>query len=295
MTGTFRYDTTGNWYKGNTHIHSNSSDGGKEFAELAEMYHAAGYDFLFRTDHWVISNVEREPQASPLLWLDGAELDGQDHTGADFHVVCLGHVSGLRQEDGLEIGLQVARQQGAILVLAHPHWCGNSLSDALRWNFDGVEVFNNVCHWLNGKGNGLVHWDAVLNEDPNVFALAVDDAHLLPGQDIWNGGWIVVNAPACQPPEIMNAIRSGNFYSSCGPAIHSITFDGGQLHLETSPVRFARIVGPAWNGSGLTIGSPNGHLLRQVSFSLHQDWRYTYVELEDNRGRRAWTNNLFRV
>jgi hypothetical protein len=87
-----------------------------------------------------------------------------------------------------------------------------------------------------------------LNEDPNALALAVDDAHLLPGQDIWNGGWIVVNAPACKPQEILHAIRSGNFYSSCGPEIHSITFDGGQLHLETSPVRFARIAGPAWNG-----------------------------------------------
>jgi len=289
----FRYETSGHWYKGNTHIHSNLSDGGRDFTELAEMYHGAGFDFLFRTDHWITSDAEGDPQSYPLLWLDGMELDGQDHTGADYHVACLGKISGLRQEDGLEAGIQVARQQGAIINLAHPHWCGNSLEDALRWHFDGVEVYNNVCTWLNGKGNGLVHWDAALNANPNVLAFAVDDAHLLPGQNIWNGGWIVVNAQACTAKEIMAAIRSGNFYSSCGPEIHSITLDGTHLHLETSPVRFVRIVGPGWNGNGM--GSPKGHLIREVDLPLPQDWRYVYVELEDSKGRRAWTNNLFIV
>ena len=26
---------------------------------------------------------------------------------------------------------------------------------------------------------------------------------------------------------------------------------------------------------------------------LPDDWRYVYLEIEDERGRRAWTNNLF--
>ena len=43
-----RYNTTGIWLKGNAHIHSTASDGGKTFSELAELYSAAGYDFLFR-------------------------------------------------------------------------------------------------------------------------------------------------------------------------------------------------------------------------------------------------------
>jgi len=289
--GSFRYNTSDHWYKGNTHIHSTLSDGGKDFDELAEMYHSAGYDFLFRTDHWLASDVESDTHSYPLLWLDGVELDGQDHTGADYHVACLGQLPDLRQEDGLEAALQAARQQGAILILAHPHWCGNSLEDALRWGFDGIEVYNNVCTWLNGKGNGMVHWDAALRANPNTLAFAVDDAHLGPGQNIWDGGWIVVNTPACTVQDITQAIRRGNFYSSCGPEIHSITFDETQVHLETSPVRYVRMVGPGWNGSGM--GSPKGHLIRQVSLPLPHDWRYVYIELEDQKGRRAWTNNLF--
>ena len=57
----FRYDTSGAWFKGNAHIHSTASDGGKTFPELAQMYAGEGYDFLARTDHWVASDVEAAP------------------------------------------------------------------------------------------------------------------------------------------------------------------------------------------------------------------------------------------
>ena len=292
-TNPFRYDTSGHWYKGNTHLHSIASDGGKNFKELAELYRSAGYDFLFRTDHWVMSDVEKDSEHYPLLWLDGVELDGKDHTGSDFHVACLGRINGIDPDEDFVTALQSARRQGALAILAHPHWCGNSLDDAIRWHFDGVEVYNHVCHWLNGKGNGLVHWDAALSHDPNTLAFAADDGHLKPEHPGWNGGWIVVNAQECTRPVILNAIRRGNFYSSCGPEIHSINFDGEQLYIETSPVQFLRIVGPKWEGE--RKGSFSGQLASEFSIPLRREWRYAYVEIEDQVGRRAWTNNLFIV
>jgi hypothetical protein len=291
MMKTFRYDTSEQWHKGNTHLHSVASDGGKSFKELAELYKSAGYDFLFRTDHWVASDIEKDSENYPLLWLDGVELDGHDHTGAYFHAVCLGRVTDMRREDGFEAGLHSARQQGAITILAHPHWSGNSLEDCVRWPFDGVEVYNHVCHWLNGKSNGLVHWGAALNHNPNVLAFSVDDSHLLPSHPGWNGGWIMVNARECAMPAIISAIRCGNFYSSCGPEIRSIRFDGVELHVTTSPVRFARIVGAGPRGD--RKGSFDGQLITSFSFSVPAEWQYVYLEIEDQAGRRAWTNNLF--
>ena len=44
----FRYDTSGRWYKGNTHIHTTRSDGGMTFAEVTQLYAGAGFDFLSR-------------------------------------------------------------------------------------------------------------------------------------------------------------------------------------------------------------------------------------------------------
>jgi hypothetical protein len=286
----FRYDTSGQWYKGNVHVHSTASDGGKTLAELAEMYASAGYDFLCRTDHWVASDAAADGQDYPLLWLDGIELDGLDDAGSSYHAVCLGRFEGITREMGFGAALAAARAQGGLLILAHPHWCGNSLQDALRHGFDGVEIYTHVCRWLNGKGDGGVYWTAMLDRSPDTLAFAVDDAHLKPEHPGWNGGWIAVNAPARTRGDIDAAIRAGNFYSTCAPEFHSIELDGDTVKITTSPVAFVRLVGPDWLGQ--RIGSFDGELIAEAAFEIPPDWPWAYLELEDAHGRRAWTNPL---
>jgi hypothetical protein len=286
----FRYDTRGYWFKGNCHIHSTASDGGKTPVELAQMYAEQGYDFVCRTDHWVFSEVSRERVEYPLLWLDGVELHGEDYAGSSYHVVCLGRFAGLSREMGFVGALEAARAQGGILILAHPQWMGNTLIDALKWGFDGVEIYNHVCRWLNGKGEGLTHWNALLEWAPPTLGFAVDDAHIRPEHPGWNGAWTMVNAPECTSEAIMAALRSGNFYSTLGPTFQSISYAGGEVTVRTSPVQFVRLVGPA--DKGQRWGSLDGQTRQVTTFKVPQDWRYAYVEIEDTRGQRAWTNAL---
>jgi hypothetical protein len=287
----FRYDAPGQWLKGNTHIHTTASDGGKSLGELTALYAGAGYDFLCCTDHWVASYRETLPPAGPLLWLEGVELDGTDEQGSFYHIVCLGRVEGIAEPMGLVRGLETARRQGAFTILAHPHWSGNSLLDAVRQRFDGVEIYNHQCRWLNGKGDGTVHWNAMLTERPDVVGLAVDDAHIRPDHPGWNGGWVSVLAPTRTEAAIVAALRAGTFYSSCGPRFDRITWDGAKVHLETSPVQFVRLVGPS--RAGARIGSFDGPPLRAADLAVPLDWPYVYVEIEDARRCRAWTNTLF--
>jgi hypothetical protein len=286
----FRYHLDGNWYKGNTHIHSTASDGGRTFAELAQMYAGAGYHFLFRADHWVASDVSADPESAPLLWLDGIELDGIDPDGSGYHVVGLGTFQGITREMGLVPAMAAVRAQGGLLILAHPHWMANTFEDVLRYPFDGVEVYNHVCRWLNGKGDGSVHWNAMLRAFPNTLAFAVDDAHLRPEHPGWNGGWVMVNAPECTPKAILTALRAGNFYSTCGPEFFDLQFDGETVTLRCSPVQFIRLVGPGYHGH--RCGSFDGRLLSEASFTIPPDWPYVYLEVEDAQGHRAWTNPL---
>ena len=287
----FRYNTNGNWFKGNTHIHSIASDGGMSIPEIAELYSKAQYDFIFITDHWVSSDVNNIYKNLPLLLIDGIEIDGMDNTDAYFHVVCLGKTNGIIHADGLEKSMQKAREQNAIVILAHPYWCGNSLEDANRWNFDGVEIYNHVCQWMNGKSDGCVHWDAMLKKNSGTLSFAADDAHLLPEHPGWNGGWIVINAFELSKKSVLAAIKSGNFYSSCGPEFKSITYDNKVLHIECSPVKFIRLVGP--EARGCPSGSFDGKLLTQISMEIPEDWDHVYIELEDKEGKRAWSNTLF--
>lgn len=288
----FRYDTAHAWFKGNTHIHSTASDGGMNFAQLAAAYAGAGYHFLFRTDHWVASDVGADPAAYPLLWLDGVELDGRDRYQAYYHVVCLGTVRDVRRDMGLEAALRAARQQGALLVLAHPYWTGNTLPDACRHRFDAVEVYNHVCHWLNGKSHGGVHWHAMLARKPGILGMAVDDAHVRAEHPGWDGGWLMVNAPACSREALLAALRRGNYYSSCGPEFRRIERQGERVCVQTSAVQFVRLVGPGWCGErhGAFTG---GDRITEAAFNIPADWPYAYLEIEDAAGRRAWTNTLF--
>lgn len=289
----FRYQTNHTWYKGNTHIHSTASDGGKTFTELSEMYAKVGYDFLFRTDHWVASGAERDSETYPLVWLDGIELDGHDYQGSYYHVVCLGTFTGagLDRQRGFVRALETARAQDGLLILAHPYWTGNTLEDARRWGFHGIEIYNHVCRWLNGKGDSRVYWSAMLQSQPNTLAFAVDDAHIRPEHPGWNGGWIMVNAPTDDRQNLWDAIRAGNFYATCGPDFHTITYHEPEVMITTSPVRFARLVGPA--SSGARIGTFDGLLLNKATFEIPKNWPYAYLEIEDDQGQRAWTNPLF--
>jgi predicted metal-dependent phosphoesterase TrpH len=195
MSRSFRYPSTGRWFKGNTHIHTRASDGGMSVTEIARLYAGADYDFLCCTDHWVASAMSRFEESFPLLWIDGIELDGQDSRGEAYHIVCLGRAAAdFTGRMDLTQGVDRMRQAGALVILAHPEWTGNSLDPELAGRCDGVEIYNHVCRWLNGKWSGRLHWNAQLKAGRPMLGFAVDDAHLRPEHPGWNGGWIQVLA-----------------------------------------------------------------------------------------------------
>jgi hypothetical protein len=289
--GNFRYETSGRWYKGNTHIHSVVSDGGLNFSQLADLYAGAGFDFLFRTDHWIASDAEADRIEYPLLWLDGIELDGDDERGFYFHIACLGSIKGINRGMGLEEALRMVHAQDGLIILAHPHWTGNQLEEALRLPLDGVEVYNNVCQNMNGKGYAGPIWDGLLDAHPHLLAFASDDAHIHPEEPGWNGGWIVANAAECTRPALIQAIRTGNYYSSTGPDFKAIEFQDGRVQVSTSAVKYIRLVGPGYRCQ--KVIDTHGCGLSEAEFKIPQDWKTVYIQIEDDVRRLAWTNPLF--
>ncbi|HEY9074916.1 MAG TPA: hypothetical protein VIO61_00130 [Anaerolineaceae bacterium] len=293
MAKSFRYKPVDHWFKGNTHVHSTVSDGALDFAQLSALYAGAGYDFLVRADHWKPSDARSDPAAYPLLWLDGMELDGRDEHNALFHIVCLGTFTGIdRTRQSVIEATEAARAQGGIIILAHPHWCANTFEDTRRFPFDGVEVYNNVCQWGTGKGDGSVYWSAMLAHNPNALAFASDDTHLTAKDPGWNGGWIMVNAAERTPEALLEAIRTGQFYATTGPEFYTIERNGGSVHVRTSPVKFIWLVGPG--SKALKFIAQDGDLLTEAEFTL-PEWDTMYLKLEDANRRNAWSNPLFCV
>jgi hypothetical protein len=284
----FTYDTTGNWYKGNIHVHTSNSDGDLSASQVMAKYAEAGYDFVAITDHRK-TFLNGNGSSYPLLVLEGVEWDGLDDYGTNYHVVAIGTSRKIPESSNLMDALENARKQKALLIWAHPHWTGNTAGEGLRHHFDGMEIYNHSSQCEIGKGYATMHWDAILERESNFLGFAVDDSHFRPAEPWWGGGWIMANAPECTKEAIVQSLFEGNFYSSQGPIFKRIEQQGNRVRIETSPIRFARLVGPRSRGKWNYV--PGACVFHE--FEIPPDWDYARLEIEDANGKRAWTNALF--
>jgi hypothetical protein len=290
----YRYDTSGRWYRGSLHVHTVHSDGHLTLDETAHKYAREQFDFISVTDHWKLPELNGQRESLPLLVIPGIELDGYDTLGVYYHVLAIG-VSlklaiGIRNFSKV---LRTAYTQGAVLIWAHPHWTGNTPREGLRHKFHGMEVYNHSSQCENGSGYALSHWDSVLDRYPDFLGFATDDSHFVPGQSFWKGGWIMVNAAARSEEEILDGIRRGNFYATQGPEFKSIEYDRHTVKVETSPVIYARLIGPRRVGKWINVADKEP--LLRAEFELPADWPYARLEIEDAAGKRAWSNPLWQT
>ena len=101
----------------------------------------------------------------------------------------------------------------------------------------------------------------------------------------------MVNAPELSPDSLMASIRRGNYYSSNGPLFNSIAIeDGNRLVAETSPVIYARLVGP--RGINKYRVASEKEPMTATHFRMSENWPYARLEIEDSIGRKAWSNPL---
>lgn len=131
------------WYVGDTHCHSNNSDGKYTYAQLADMAVKNGLEYLIMTDHnrTVIGEL---PVRDNLTMICGVEM-----TYSQGHANLWGvkkPYSGTYAVNSFEEWLgkrQEAEDNGAIICLTHP------LCEKCPWlwsfegfNYDAVEVWN---------------------------------------------------------------------------------------------------------------------------------------------------------
>jgi len=150
-----------------------------------------------------------------------------------------------------------------------------------------MEVYNNVCDRLNGKGYSNVHWDDLLDAGHRMLGFAVDDAHRR--SDI-AAGWIMVKARRRTPKAILSAIRNGSFYSSQGPEIKSIVIRGREIKVACSPVMRINFIANRHEGCSLSTAVKS---LTNAVWTAPQGKRYVRIELVSASGKMAWSNPIF--
>jgi len=289
----------GNWYKGNLHTHTNNSDGELSPEEVLEGYKKHNYDFLAITDHNKVTEVEGYCQKDFLL-LPGIEIDvDKSSLETPYHLVGINIKKEIEVPLGPEARQQMKVQQGidflkekngCMVILAHPYWSGLTMEELFSLEGQlGIEIYNFAALRGVGKGLSSVHWDALLAEGKLSWGFAVDDAHFR-HTDAYRG-WIIVKAPALNKESIISSVRKGFFYSSSGPKIKEVGFDGRRAYIHVSPVKVINFI--CDNAQGRSIWEEDGKEFCESEFELKGEEKYLRIECIDKNGESAWTNPLF--
>lgn len=152
--------------------------------------------------------------------------------------------------------------------------------------FIAVEVFNTTC-MENGKGCSSVHWYDLLDEGRIVGGLAVDDVH---GTDDRFQAWTMIKSTELSIKGIMEALRSGSYYSSCGPVIEDFRRLGDKIVVKCSPAKRIHFIGR--RTSGFSVRPENDSLISGAELGICGGLGYVRAEVIDADGRRAWTNPI---
>ena len=300
------FSAPGHFWHGNTHTHSTLSDGALPLEEVCARYRAEGYDFLSVTEHLVglydYPIADTVPfRTGDFTTILGAEVHtGQLGNGEIWHMVAVGlpsdferpvapHMDGAQAPESAASLAQRCRDAGAFVSIAHPQWFNMTLEDARQIEAaHAVEIYNHGCEVECTRGDGTAIWDQLLTEGRRLSGCATDDAHFK-GPDHF-GGWVMVKAEANDPDLLLNALKSGKYYSSQGPLLHDIRIEDKRLHIACSPSDRIIALG-ARAASKFVFGK--GMQSAEFPLAAFKPGGWVRVVAVDRFDRKAWSNPIW--
>ncbi|HEV2472858.1 MAG TPA: CehA/McbA family metallohydrolase [Chthonomonadales bacterium] len=295
------FEKPGEFRRGNLHTHSTISDGHLTPEQACRYYHAAGYDFLALTDHFLRQYEFQIADTRPLRTADfttiiGAELHtGETELGNLWHILAVGLPLDFAAYPSGETGPQVAQRAadaGAFVAVAHPNWYGLTGADcASLAAAHAVEIFNGTAADHNDKADSAYMLDMLLARGLRRDACATDDAHFTPARADTLRGWVQVKSKSLHPDALVEALRAGLYYSSTGPQIHDIRISPGPvMRVQCSAVDRIFVTGA---GSNVKSESGFGIIRAEIELKPFERDGFCRVTLRDSAGRRAWSNPIW--
>ena len=301
------FSAAGKFHRGNLHTHSTQSDGVLSPEEVCRRYRAEGYDFIALTDHFV--GLFDYPITDTTAFhndrfttIPGAELHtGSMENGHLWHIVAAGlpsdfappdapHFSPVKGSESAASIAQRARDAGAFVTIAHPHWSGMTEADARTITAaHAVEIYNHGCVVDNDRGEGFMTLEHLLNGGRKLNLIATDDAHF--NTPDFFGGWVMVKATQNTPEALLAALKNGEFYSSTGPLITDIRFTDEGVEVDCSSAVTIIV-----QGRGTSMATLHGKSMTTAQLSLDRlaGSPWVRVTVIDRAGKRAWSNPIWR-
>ncbi len=243
----------GLWVKGNTHTHTNLSDGNVSPAEAVQWYREHGYQFLVLTDHDRMAPLDFFDQHTDanFITIPGIELSVSRMRGNFMiHINAIGNRAPLRADVQLKVAdsftrnIARIREAGAIAQINHPSFHLRDRAAASVLTGTLLMEVHNVSSRTEEMGS--MHqplfeaaWDIVLTAGKRVYGVAADDTHdyktFGPKQANPGGGWIMVHVPKLTQADIFKSLLAGDFYASSGVEVTQYEFDKTTIRIAVKP------------------------------------------------------------
>jgi hypothetical protein len=304
----------GVWLRCAFHAHTTESDGWLAPEMLRRYYALGGFDVLAITDH---DRYTVEPAGDDdLVIIGGTEISlVAPKSRGPLHLLGIGITAmpAVDLQSSLGEACAAVRAAGGLPFLAHPVWSGLLTDEVDGIELAaGLEVCNSSCGVEQDRPYGDVHWDLWLSRGLRLGGIATDDLHY-PGYEAFRS-WTMVHARERSRAAVMEALGAGRYYATTGPRITELAVDDGILRIASTPVRSITASANPPFGARVTAGhhelafralrhrTPDGQALEGIgegehltgaTFHGHPLVRYVRLSVEDDRGRRAWTNPIW--
>jgi len=320
MTDGNPFGVEGAWLKAALHTHTARSDGELDPAAHVAHHEWMGFDVCAVTDHWTLTD---EPSTEHCLVITGAELAADPSAGMDNDVEILAigiheipeDPGGNREKWGpidayhyktfpdLTAAARSIAEQGGVPFIAHPYWSGMTHDVILATEGAvGLEVWNASSERENGRGDSSYVWDLALERGKTLWGFGADDCHY-PGFDIGDA-WTMVRAAERSEAAVLEALRRGHTYASNGPRILDVSLDRDAIEVRCSPARMINLM--SWREHGWSVRADHRglqletrilerddhDLVVRARFTPSPDLPYRRLVIEDERGRKAWSNPI---
>ena len=193
--------------------------------------------------------------------------------------------------------VKTAKENGYIAAYNHPWWSMDNEADILAYEgFFSMEMCNYSSYLIGRLEYNAALYDKMLLSGKRIFCHSADDNHNghpddSPQCDSF-GGFTMIMPDNFTYDSVINAMETGEMYSSMGPLFKEVSMIGNKIHIECSDVE--RIMVFTGSKGPRRKFAPAGETINSADFEIDDRAKFVRVSIVDKFGRFADTRGYFR-